>query len=245
MDNNEYLRSVARIRDSRFKEETLGTLGEFYTNTAKAYREKAASSKEQLDKLQGIWEDRFSRAEAEYFNAYKSRLLSQYKNKNIDILRLRRDPSIMDYDLINNATTLEELQKARNAESFRPDLKELQVQAYAQEGLVPGKKIRVQGILDETGKRRSYEDILKMDTSRQGNVFLSGQEALAYLNEKANYDDYSSSYTKYETQFEQEQAALTKRNEEAKAKFLAEKDQLLMQAQSSAYRGATYQEKPL
>lgn len=101
-------------------------------------------------------------------------------------------------------------------------------------------------LLNEKGERRTMEEITKLATSKTGNQRLSAIEAQNYLVGKIDLDEASKTYERYSTRYQEELAALDKRNEEARQRFLEDKQRQLAAAEGmTAYRGPTYQEKPL
>jgi hypothetical protein len=110
---------------------------------------------------------------------------------------------------------------------------------------ITNKSMGVYRVLDRFGNRMSFEDILKKDTSKRGNIFAVGQEAKAILERQYSFEDYQTASTSYETKLQQELSALQKRNEEANQKFLLTKKKQLEELEQGSYRQATYTEKPL
>jgi hypothetical protein len=101
-------------------------------------------------------------------------------------------------------------------------------------------------LVDEQGRRRTMEQIEKMGTSKYGYQFRLGEEASQAQLNKMDVDEYTSSFSTYNTRYQEELADLERRNAEARKKFYEDKQRQLAAAESmSAYRGPTYQEKPL
>lgn len=110
---------------------------------------------------------------------------------------------------------------------------------------VTKKRQRLFAILDPTGKRRSFQDILKEDTSARGNVFDLGQSAKEIVDVSNRLSNYETLLSSYSGRYEQEQKLLAERNAQAREKFLAEKQKKLEELSASAYKQATYIEKPI
>ena len=113
-----------------------------------------------------------------------------------------------------------------------------------------GKPINVRDVLDEQGNARSLDDVVKSQrwySTSQGKMMPGRLGKIAEELQMAGMDleESSSSYKKYKQLYEQELSALTKRNEQRKAEFYKQKQETLAQAEGSAYRGASYVEKPL
>ena len=107
------------------------------------------------------------------------------------------------------------------------------------------KPVKLFGVLDRSGKRMSYEDILKADTSRRGNIFDLGQEAQQMLQALSATDEYSKTTSSYLSKYQEEERRLEERNATARKTFLADKQKKLDQLSASAYKKPTYTEKPL
>lgn len=247
MDNqsqSDYYRSVAKIRDSSFKPEEMSNLGQFYRDTAEGYRKRAEEASKEYQKWQTIWDDRFKRAEEAYLNQWKKNVIDSFKTKNIDMLRLKNDPSIALYEVATNAKTAADLRSNRLMQPYRPQ--DVSISAYNPDSPYANKKtVKYGQMFDEQGNRIDMKDIVKKDTSSRGNKFLLGQEGEQFLLNQGTYTNYLNTADSYQKQFDTEQADLIKRNEEARKKFIEEKQQVLSSAQASSYRGATYTEKPL
>ena len=97
----------------------------------------------------------------------------------------------------------------------------------------------------QTGQRKTFEEILKGDTSKRGNIFDMGQLANNFLESSRKVSDYEKSYSSYEQNFANESSLLEKRNEEARKIFLDNKAKKLSALEASAYRQPTYTENPL
>jgi hypothetical protein len=236
-----YLQSVAKIRDSKFVPEQLSYMGQYYRDTAEAYRAKSINLNPEYAKWQGIWDNRFKRAEDAYLAQWKTSILDSFKGKNIDLLRLQRDPSVAMYDKAMEAKTAADLADYRQ---FKP--MNVEVSAYDKNSpYFNNKTVQYSKLFDENGNRRSFEDIIKADTSQRGNKFLLAQEGDQLLGSKAAYDNSVTTAEAYQSQYNQAMADLLTRNEEAKKKFLADKQAALDAASSTAYHGATYIERPL
>jgi hypothetical protein len=108
-----------------------------------------------------------------------------------------------------------------------------------------GKPAKLFKVLDRTGKRMSYEDILKADTSGRGNIFDLGQEAKQMLETTSRSGEYQQSMSSYMARYQAEQKMLEERNAKAREAFLADKKKKLDQLSASAYKKPTYTENPL
>lgn len=187
---------ISKLREETFKEETLGNLGAFYRDTAKAYEQKMLEENKKLDSLQRMWENRFIAAEEAF--------------KENQAFKVKRKPGLpMFVDPIT------------------------------------GKRQRLFAVLDEQGKRRSFDDILKEDTSRRGNIFELGMSSKEIIQASNRTAEYSQMLSTYESRFKEEQNMLAERNAKAREKFLAEKQKKLEELSASAYKQATYIEKPI
>jgi len=243
--------AIAKIRNRQFKEEQLGSLGTFYRDTAAGYQKKLQESAKEMQKWKDIWDNRFARAEEQYLSAYRDAVYKdKFQNKNIELRKQQamtgsNDPLMAEWDAFQAAKTVEDMERLYGTK-YRPNVANTGMLAYAKDSAYnQGQTVVLGRILDATGKRKSYEDIIKGDTSARGNRFLLAQEADQMMRNQFDYDDINQTYTSYQSRFDAEQAALAKRNEEARARFLEEKNQALMAAEASAYRGASYTEKPL
>ena len=108
------------------------------------------------------------------------------------------------------------------------------------------KAVLLSSVLDmQTGQRKTFEEILKGDTSKRGNIFDMGQLANNFLESSRKVSDYEKSYSSYEQNFANESSLLEKRNEEARKIFLDNKAKKLSALEASAYRQPTYTENPL
>lgn len=110
---------------------------------------------------------------------------------------------------------------------------------------ITGRSQRLFAVLDPAGNRRSFQDILKEDTSARGNIFDLGQSAKEIVDVSSKLSSYEQQFTSYTGKYNQEQALLAERNAKAKEKFLAEKQKKLEELSASAYKQATYIEKPI
>ena len=110
---------------------------------------------------------------------------------------------------------------------------------------ITGKPAKLFKVLDRTGKRMSYEDILKADTSGRGNIFDLGQEAKQMLETTSRSDEYQQAMSSYTDRYQAEQKMLEERNAKAREAFLADKKKKLDQLSASAYKKPTYTENPL
>ena len=110
---------------------------------------------------------------------------------------------------------------------------------------VTGKPAKLFKVLDRTGKRMSYDDILKADTSGRGNIFGLGQEAQQMLETTSRSGEYQQSMSSYTARYQAEQKMLEERNAKAREAFLADKQKKLDQLSASAYKKPTYTENPL
>lgn len=113
-----------------------------------------------------------------------------------------------------------------------------------------GKPISVNAILDDQGNIKDLNEIVRSQrwySTSQGKMMPGrlGKIAENLQMAQMDVDESSSSYKKYKQLYEQELSALTKRNEQRKAEFYKQKQETLAQAEGSAYRGASYVEKPL
>lgn len=113
-----------------------------------------------------------------------------------------------------------------------------------------GKTISVNAILDDQGNIKDLNEIVRSQrwySTSQGKMMPGrlGKIAEELQMAQMDVDESSSSYKKYKQLYEQELSALTKRNEQRKAEFYKQKQETLAQAEGSAYRGASYVEKPL
>lgn len=113
-----------------------------------------------------------------------------------------------------------------------------------------GKTISVNAILDDQGNIKDLNEIVRSQrwySTSQGKMMPGRLGKIAENLQMAQMDvaESSSSYKKYKQLYEQELSALTKRNEQRKAEFYKQKQETLAQAEGSAYRGASYVEKPL
>jgi hypothetical protein len=110
---------------------------------------------------------------------------------------------------------------------------------------ITGQAIPIYKVLNKDNSRMSFEDMLKNDTSKRGNIFFVGQEAKKVLEREYNYGEWETTATNYESKLKLEMEALQKRNEEARLKFLENKKKQLEDLEVGSYRQATYTEKPL
>jgi hypothetical protein len=112
---------------------------------------------------------------------------------------------------------------------------------------VTNQTMLISSLIDESGKRRTYSDILSRDTSKGGNVFMLGKAAQETMTTDLNLEDWERTASTYETNFQEEVRLVEERNKAAREKFIREKNEKLnaMQQQSSAYNKPTYTEKPI
>ena len=208
MDNrNELFYRISKLREERYKEKELGSIGKFYKETAEGYQKRTEEASAQYSYWADIWEDRFARAEQEY-SKWASR---KEKNKGGYI------PQPMFNAYADGKTWSKD---NRRLDLFK--------------------------ILDEQGRRRSYEEMERLSAGNSSSQQFVRTEIQNLLQNKTNLDDLSSTYETYNQRYQDELSALTKENEEAKAKFLEDKQRQLAAAEgTTAYRGPTYQEKPL
>jgi hypothetical protein len=242
----DYYRSIAKMRDTNYKQEELSNLGKFYRDTAEDYRNRSAASAGEFNKWNDIWEDRFKRAEDAYLSGWKAQALAGFQGKNPDYLRMRGGQEWERYQKVtSNETKLSDLRADPSLRRYEPTGSH--VSAYNPNSqFFNDKTVSYNRMFDrKTGERLSMEQIIKLDTSRRGNKFLLGQEGDQFLFNQQIHSSNTSAAESYQKQFDTEQAMLVVKNEEAKKKFIADKQQALSDAQSLSYRGATYIEKPL
>jgi hypothetical protein len=103
--------------------------------------------------------------------------------------------------------------------------------------------------LDNQNNPRSTEDMLQNHRflSRDQNKYISGSVSkyLDSIKEKElEYESASQKYNENRQRYDGYVVDLNKRNEERKAKFLETKQEGLEAGQATAYKGATYIEKP-
>lgn len=112
---------------------------------------------------------------------------------------------------------------------------------------ITGKPWRISRLIGNEGKRLSYEEILKRDTSKRGNVFEVGKEAERMLDILFSTESYEKNYTSFEQNYQKELAALEQRNKESRQTFLLNKERRLKEIEQSVspYKQATYIEKPI
>lgn len=112
---------------------------------------------------------------------------------------------------------------------------------------VTGKPWRISRLLGNEGERLSYEEILKRDTSKRGNVFEVGKEAERMLDVLFSTKSYEKNYTSFEQNYQKELAALEQRNKESRQTFLLNKERRLKEIEQrvSPYKQATYIENPI
>jgi hypothetical protein len=103
----------------------------------------------------------------------------------------------------------------------------------------------IQSLLDSSGKRRTFSDILAKDTSKRGNVFALGKSAEEMLSVERDIQNWEKTAGSYEMGFQNEVTALEKRNASAKEAFLTRKKESLQSMQTNSYARPTYTEKPL
>lgn len=234
---------IAKYRNTQFKPEELGPLGRFYQETAKGYELRKIQAEQAMEPYESLWEDRYSRFEQERLKQYKQRLLQERPTN--PLMPPKYDPAI-----INAATSSEELDALVGSTRLRPKNSDIKVSAYSEAYKDMAKKKnlgRTLGFSDlftETGERLDYNEIVKKNTSKYGSVWWMGQEAENLLKNKFDLTEAEEQYTTYSTKAAEEMAALEQRNKEAEAAFYKQKEETLSKLAASAYRGATYIERP-
>ena len=116
--------------------------------------------------------------------------------------------------------------------------------------MVNGKSAGIQSIFDKKGEVRNIDDIIRSSqwySTSKGKMMAGriGSVASAFREAQQDNRDDTSSTDSYSKLYEEELAALEERNRKRHADWLAQRDATLNAGQASAYRGATYQEKPL
>lgn len=113
-----------------------------------------------------------------------------------------------------------------------------------------GPFIDTSSILDKEGNELDLQTIIKRQqwfSTSQGKMMPGklGKVAQKLQTSEMDYSDATESYKKYKQLYDAELAGLEERNAKAKEEFLRQRQEILGNAQASAYRGATYTEKPL
>lgn len=229
MQNNPYLDSVAKLRDSVFKPEEMGFLGDLYKTNQQDYRDRLTKLEYDNEDNIAMWEDRFARSQKAYLDRYKQNL-QMMADRGVNI----------DTNFVANATTQAELDSL-GFNTAKPTKGEVRV-GYRQGG---HRTFDYYQVYDKEGNRRSWEDIMNHSgKSVTGQYFRFGAEAQKMFDYQFSKDDFNENIARYDTLLAKEQAALDERNAKAKEKYLADKQEKLQSVQASGYRGATYVEKP-
>lgn len=102
----ERFREAARIRDSVFKEEELGSLGQYYKDIAERYRKKADEARPEYTKYKTYFEDAFKKAQ-------QKMVLDKYIEETNRSSRIKRQPEIDRniYDAIVSSSYQDYLEK--------------------------------------------------------------------------------------------------------------------------------------
>ena len=113
-----------------------------------------------------------------------------------------------------------------------------------------GPYISVSSLLDSEGNELDLNTIVKRQqwfSTSQGKMMPGklGKVAETLRMTEMDYEEYDTNYKKYKQLYDTELSNLEKRNAQAREEFLKQKQEVLGNAQASAYRGATYTEKPL
>lgn len=266
-------REAAKIRDTQFQEEQLGSLATFYKDTATEYRKKAAEKAEEYTKWNRYWEDAFTKAEqamqqaaavrarktaqktltrlGENYNEYLySTGYGRFTGQALSEQEWQATKAEQERIIAEQTATLSSLPDVYISPPVASGKSWSKYSPYANMGYVrdaEGNVIEIGRLLTETGERRSLEDIQRADTSKRGNTFYYGTRAKLYRAVKDPYEENEKQAKDYNLMYEQEVQSLAQRNLENRQSFIAERQQQLSSLQNvqGSYRGATYTEKPL
>lgn len=228
---DEMYRAAARLREQTFVEEQLSPYEMYLRDTAEGYKTKLPEVEEKYNKWKEIWDYRFQQAEAIYQteDEYNQAVENWMKSGGL-------------------SATGERIPKPKRRTSYRGWFGGPRISAYGpMASKYGGGFIDASKFFDfNTGKRKTWEEIIASDTSRRGNKFMAAQEAEQAMITEMDYKEVLDNYSKYQQQFDAALQALAERNKKAKEEFLANKAKLLETAKGvSGYSGATYIEKPL
>lgn len=112
-----------------------------------------------------------------------------------------------------------------------------------------GKMFKVRNFLNKDGTMRDLNDILKTQrwySTSQGKMMPGrvGRVIEEYQKNKSDYDLAAEEHKKYQKLYDDYNAQLAIDNERRRQEFLKQQQETLAGGQASAYRGATYTEKP-
>lgn len=255
-------REAAKIRDTQFQEEQLGSLATFYKDTATEYRKKAAETAEEYTKWNRYWEDAFTKASqamqqnaamqardtaqrtlttlGENYNDYLySTGYGRFTGQALSQQEWQARRAEQERIIAEQTTTLSSLPNVyisppvASGNSRR--FRGFGSSTDANMGYVrdiDGNVIQISRLLTETGERRSLEDIQRADTSKRGNTFFYGTRAKLYRAVKDPYEENEKQAKDYNLMYEQEVQSLAQRNLENRQSFIAERQQQLSSLQN-------------
>jgi hypothetical protein len=232
MDLNE----IAKFRAKEFVPQESPLL-DFYRRTAEDYEKRKIETEQAMEPIESLWEDRYKRFEQARLDSYRE--------------ELRRRGAKYDAAKIQSATSMEELDALVGNKSLRPSETSIRIAAYSEPFLGEAKKknrgryISYSDLFSKTGERKDLNEIVRENTSKYtGKPWWYGEEADKLLKSRFDFTEAEENLKNYSSKAEMEQARLAKANEEASRAFYEQKNKTLNAMASSAYRGATYTEKP-